>query len=645
MPKIYIDTVSRTFYDESGSPFADGYPRLAYKRREKFIFQLCKESPDAGTPGVDPGLWQKDTSFGLSGITALLSVDKDFLRRRKAVLTNTVSAGEVLSVTMTVSNTEDFFVRPSGVIRLFDDFGNSEGVEYTSAKVTGNNIEFTLQEGAELAKTYDAGASADIPDALYMQSALDHTASDPANGLFVFDLVADSAKLREVMEYSNTRSIDDIAGMELLLFTVEEDSITERESFLCNTVSVFGTIAEASTNFQIPDQEKNNLAAFISAMLGHGVILQFSENNSDWHDDQTENDKFIRFRSASSSTSAWSPAIALPEGPQGPQGMRGETGPQGGIGPQGPVGPQGLQGEQGERGPTGPQGPVGPQGLQGEQGERGPTGPQGMQGLQGIQGEKGNPGNAATISVGAVATGLPGTAALVENVGDENAAVLNFTIPRGSAFKVDATGLLADRSQYDSEQEGFSYLATDDGCVYIRHGEGWSDPIPFKGDPGKDGENATITIGEVTTGEAGTEASVENVGTDITAVLNFNIPKGDPGEPLEANFIDVTEATDGYLVIPDETIPVSVEINGIIYAIDDGLVEHAADTFKIPVAPFLAMANLAEFSGTWRVWRAGGKQGINGVPGQTGGTFAIQVVSELPENPDPLTLYLVTMGE
>lgn len=55
----------------------------------------------------------------------------------------------------------------------------------------------------------------------------------------------------------------------------------------------------------------------------------------------------------------------------------------------------------------GPEGPAGPEGPQG------PTGP------------------AATIQVGNVVTGEPGTPAQVINVGDENNAIFEFIIPRG----------------------------------------------------------------------------------------------------------------------------------------------------------------------------------------------------------------------
>lgn len=52
---------------------------------------------------------------------------------------------------------------------------------------------------------------------------------------------------------------------------------------------------------------------------------------------------------------------------------------------------------------------------------------------------EGPPGKAATIQVGATTTGEPGTEATVQNVGNENAAILNFTIPAGAAGPTGAT--------------------------------------------------------------------------------------------------------------------------------------------------------------------------------------------------------------
>ena len=78
-----------------------------------------------------------------------------------------------------------------------------------------------------------------------------------------------------------------------------------------------------------------------------------------------------------------------------------------------------------------PKGDPGAQGPQGEKGERGPKGEKGDNGADGAPGVQGEAGMAATISVGIVSTGEPGTQASVTNAGTDSTAVLNFVIPRG----------------------------------------------------------------------------------------------------------------------------------------------------------------------------------------------------------------------
>ena len=58
---------------------------------------------------------------------------------------------------------------------------------------------------------------------------------------------------------------------------------------------------------------------------------------------------------------------------------------------------------------------------------------------------------------------------------------------------------------------------------------GATGPQGLKGDTGATGTAATISVGTVTTGNAGTSVSVTNSGTSTAAVLNFTIPKGDTG--------------------------------------------------------------------------------------------------------------------
>lgn len=157
-------------------------------------------------------------------------------------------------------------------------------------------------------------------------------------------------------------------------------------------------------------------------------------------------------------------------------------------------GPQGIQG---------PVGPVGPQGIQGPQGAQGPQGPVG-----------------------------------------ERIEVL------GEVANVDA---LPDPSSVERNQ---SIIATVGGVkhLFVVAGEGnalyWLDagPTGIQGPPGQDGLNgqtgpqgptgaqgpagqsATVRVGFTSTLVPGAQATVTNTGTDTEAVLNFYIPRGNPGQ-------------------------------------------------------------------------------------------------------------------
>lgn len=101
---------------------------------------------------------------------------------------------------------------------------------------------------------------------------------------------------------------------------------------------------------------------------------------------------------------------------------------------------------------------------------------------EGARGERGEKGDAATITVGVVSTGAPGSNATVINAGSQNAAVFDISIPRGN-----------------------------------------------QGIKGDKGDTPEVTIGTVVTGAPGSNATVTNVGTLGDSVFNFSIPRGDKG--------------------------------------------------------------------------------------------------------------------
>lgn len=199
--------------------------------------------------------------------------------------------------------------------------------------------------------------------------------------------------------------------------------------------------------------------------------------------------------------------------------------------------------------------------LVGPQGPPGPEGPAGSPGRDGVDGRN------ATIEIGTVTTGQPGTDVSVVNSGTETDAVLNFTIPRGEQ---GIQGIQGEPGEDGSDGEAatiqvgsvttvsseYPATVTNSGTTSAAVLD-FQIPQGIQGVPGQDGADgapgqaATIAVGTVTTGAAGSSATVTNSGTSSAAVFDFTIPKGDtgaagsPGTPGAAATISVGSTTTG----------------------------------------------------------------------------------------------------
>lgn len=64
------------------------------------------------------------------------------------------------------------------------------------------------------------------------------------------------------------------------------------------------------------------------------------------------------------------------------------------------------------------------------------------------------------------------------------------TGPKGDPFIINAVDVIANRGDYDSEDAGFNFLASDESKLYVRIGtSGWSDGVPFDGGGGSSSAN------------------------------------------------------------------------------------------------------------------------------------------------------------
>jgi hypothetical protein len=144
---------------------------------------------------------------------------------------------------------------------------------------------------------------------------------------------------------------------------------------------------------------------------------------------------------------------------------------------------------------------------------------------------KGDKGDAATISLGTVTTGAPGSSADVTNTGTPDAATLNFTIPRGDKGETGDTGPANTLTiaEVTTGAAGSAATVTIGGTA-PNQTLAFSIPRGDQGIQGDKGDAATISLGTVTTGAPGSSADVTNTGTPDAATLNFTIPRGDKGE-------------------------------------------------------------------------------------------------------------------
>ena len=195
-----------------------------------------------------------------------------------------------------------------------------------------------------------------------------------------------------------------------------------------------------------------------------------------------------------------------------------------------------------------------------------PRGDKGEAGTKGADGAKGADGITPTLKVGTVTTLAAGSNATVTMSENNNEYTLNFGIPKGNKGDTGASGsggeatvvnptitigtvtngdtasatITGDSPNYTLNlvlPKGAKGDKGDTGAAGIDGAKGDKGDKGEKGDTGAkgaDGVTPTFEVGTVSTGAAGSTATVTITGTAPNYVLNFTIPKGDKGDAGEA---------------------------------------------------------------------------------------------------------------
>ena len=248
--------------------------------------------------------------------------------------------------------------------------------------------------------------------------------------------------------------------------------------------------------------------------------------------------------------------------------------------------------------------------LKGDTGAKGDKGEKGDTGAKGQDGAKGADGATPTLKVGTVTTLAAGSNATVNMTGSNNVYTIDFGIPKGAKGDTGSSGggegttvvnptlnigtvtggtiadasITGDSPNYTLNlvlpkgEKGDTGAKGDKGEKGDTGADGVAGAKGDKGDRGEkgaDGVTPTLSIGTVTTGAAGSSASVTVGGTAPSYVLNFTIPKGDKGDKGDTgasgsgsggsglstkvlSLSEITEILKGIVVeIPVESITVS----------------------------------------------------------------------------------------
>lgn len=260
MLNIYLNTSENLFLDDKGNAWRDGTPEFTVGGKEEIHIFLKRESPDWGTSAAAPAEWRNDATWAeMSGISAMVTVDNDYLKYARGTLAGTVDAGvRVVTITFPEAKEE---LNTAGIIRLFSADGSIENIAYSDRVVNGNEVTFALD--TETVKGYSAGVQADCTTSPYAQAYLDAERSSWEEGHLVFDLILDSARLRAENDYKSQEKVA-ILGMELLLYTTLADgAIQVLKAFLMDTATLRNVQGNPGFPAEVPDLLADKIAAAV----------------------------------------------------------------------------------------------------------------------------------------------------------------------------------------------------------------------------------------------------------------------------------------------------------------------------------------------------------------------------------------------
>ena len=533
MLKLLFDVSKNKWYNENGISYGANGPYIPFGNREKVQIQLYQKVTSANTQNPNVQEWEKYTGFYGGGYGARLSCDNNYLSKIKTNLVGNISANTNIQFIeiKTDKNASEFAL--SGTLDLFTGDQITDTVYYSSRNQTDSGTVLFFCNNAKTVNSYNEEAQIDAPEMMYFQAEMIPEDSEPDSGLFTFNVVCDSVKLRKKMRYESIaklKSPSDIAALELTVFRVDENGATYIVNrFYNKDFSITGGIADIDVPVELPEEQVNAVLENLVALNANGFEIQYSNDMKEWFDYNSEIDLasgYIAFRfRLKSAGGAWSSPVPVMKGTNPHVGDNGnwfvgseDTGITA-------VGQNGTTPHIGDNNNW----------FIGEK----DTGIKAV----GKDGQKGETGTSITkVEQTTTSTESGGTNAITVTLSDGTQQTFNIWNggqggkgdkgekgETGESFHFDAIGNLADKEQYNDAAKGFAFLDTENGNIYIKNSEtsaDWTAPIPFRGEQG-----VSITkVEQTTTSTASEGTNVITVTLSNGQIFTFNVKNGSAGK-------------------------------------------------------------------------------------------------------------------
>jgi hypothetical protein len=526
---LYYDIINGNLYTGTGDFVGNNTITVYFANNEEFTLHYVKGTKDSENGALDPSTWDKWTDLNGLTIGSTIAFDNDYIHAVRGTLVEPISVGGT-SATVAV-DIQQTLLNPSDKLTFFNADGSNVTLLYSSYTETKDGFTFNFPEPSTV--DIPSNVYVRVPQALYVKIS-DVDCTRASEGIFSFSFNAYSHKLLNSVDFSNVSEINGTFEHQIM-----------HEGNRIKTVSfpfAIRNVLDFDNDAVMPSQEGDWVdKAYVQSFFTAEEIYQYSVDGVSWHDAFVTGDVYYRSK-INTPNAVWSATRNLLYGVGIKDVKQTVTSEESGG--------ENIVTITLDNGDT--------TDVHIYKGDTPYIGNSGTwvigdfdtgikaEGRDGAKGDKGATGTSITnVEQTTTSTESGGTNVVTVTLSDGTQKTFNVWNgakgdqgiqgekgATGEAFKFDALGTLSEKDNYNDEPEGFAFLDTENGNIYIKNSEtsaDWTAPIPFRGEQG-----VSITKVEQTT------TSTVSEGTNVVTVtlsngqtFTFNVKNGSAGKAGE----------------------------------------------------------------------------------------------------------------